>query len=147
MKNKNFFLLKSILILILILILAFSSEVFAFEKTQLELEDQNDFVVEPGKTEIFINPGETITKNIVITNRIGKNVTFELTTEDMVGTDDSLSPIRLLGGEEGPYSLKNFIKPEITEFSLDLGERISIPIEISIPIDAEPRGYYGAIIV
>jgi len=119
----------------------------AFEKTKIDLPAQNDFVVEPGKTEIFLNPGEVVTKNITITNRIGKNVKFKLTTEDMIGTSDSLSPIKLLGDEKGPYSVKNFIEPEISEFSLDLGEKIVIPVKVSVPLDAEPRGYYGALIV
>jgi hypothetical protein len=119
----------------------------AFEKTKIEMAAQNDFVVEPGKTEIFVNPGESVTKNITITNRIGKTVKFKLTTEDMIGTNDSQSPIKLLGDEKGPYSLKNFIQPEISEFELGLGERITIPVKVSIPIDAEPRGYYGALIV
>lgn len=120
---------------------------FAFEKSTIEMQPQNDFVVEPGKTEIFINIGETVTKNITVTNRIGKKVKFKLTTEDMVGTNDPLSPIKLMGDEKGPYSLKNFIVPEISEFELGLGDRISIPVKVSIPIDAEPRGYYGALIV
>lgn len=119
----------------------------AFEKTKIEMPAQNDFVVEPGKTEIFINPGETVTKSITITSRINKTVKFKLTTEDMVGTNDSQSPIKLLGDERGPYSIKDLIKPEITEFSLDLGEKIIIPVTVSVPIDAEPRGYYGALIV
>lgn len=144
--NNNKFLIRYTLVLILVLF-SFSTNTFAFEKTKLELEAQNDFVVEPGKTEIFINPGESTMKSIVITNRIGKNVKFKLTTEDMMGTNDPLSPIKLLGDEKSPYSLKNFIEPEITEFSLDLGERIVIPVKVSIPVDAEPRGYYGALIV
>lgn len=121
--------------------------VLAFEKTKLNIIAQNDFVVEPGKTEIFINPGETITKNISVTNRIGKSVKFRLTTEDIVGTNDAISPVKLLGDGIGPYSLKNFIEPEITEFTLELGEKITIPVKISVPIDAEPRGHYGALII
>lgn len=120
---------------------------FAFEKSKIEMKAKNDFVVEPGKTEIFINPGGTVTKSITITNRIGKTVKFKLTTEDMIGTNDSESPIKLLGDEVGPYSIKSFIKLEISEFSLDLGEKITIPVTISIPLDAEPRGYYGAVII
>lgn len=126
---------------------SFVGIVFAFEKTKTEMKAQNDFVVEPGKTEIFINPGETITKSITITNRIGKSVKFKLTTEDMIGTNDSGSPIKLLGDEKGPYSIRNFMEPEISEFTLDLGEKIIIPVRVSVPIDAEPRGYYGALIV
>lgn len=121
--------------------------VFAYEKSKIEMPAQNDFVVEPGKTEIFVNPGETVTKYITITNRIDKNVKFKLTTEDMTGTDDPQSPIKLMGDERGPYSLKDLIKPEISEFSLDLGERIVVPVTISVPMDAEPRGFYGALIV
>jgi len=125
----------------------FSIRALAFEKSKIDIPAQNDFVVEPGKTEIFLNPGESVTKYITITNRIGKNVKFKLTTEDMVGTDDPLSPIKLLGDERGPYSLKNLIIPEVNEFALDLGEKIIIPVTVSVPIDAEPRGYYGALIV
>ncbi len=108
---------------------------------------QNDFVVEPGKTEVFLNPGENMVKNITITNRINKTVKFKLTTEDFVGTDDPKQPVVLLGDTHSPYSLKDFIVPEISEFSLELGEKIVIPVTISVPKNAEPRGYYGALIV
>jgi len=120
---------------------------FAFQKIQTEMQPQNDFVVEPGKTEIFLNKGESIVKNITVTNRIDKTMNFKLSTEDLVGTNDQKQPIILMGDEVGPYSLKNLIKPEITEFSLNFGEKIIIPVTVSIPLDAEPRGYYGALIV
>jgi hypothetical protein len=146
MKKNNKISIVSLSVLIVITYL-FSIKALAFEKTKLDLPIQNDFVVEPGKTEIFLNPGESITKTISITNRIGKTVKFKLTTEDMVGTDDPLSPIRLLGDESGPYSLKNFIVPEIGQFTLEAGEKITIPVTVSVPLDAEPRGFYGALII
>jgi hypothetical protein len=86
-------------------------------------------------------------KNIVITNRINKKVKFKLSTEDFVGTNDPKQPVTLLGDEHSPYSLKDFIVPEIKEFTLELGEKIIIPVTVSVPLDAEPRGYYGALIV
>lgn len=138
---------KAIILGLTITILSIGGVVLAFEKMQLNIQAQNDFVVEPGKTEIFINPGETITKSISITNRIGKSVKFKLTTEDIIGTNDSISPVKLLGDDIGPYSVKNFIEPEISEFTLELGEKITIPVKISVPTDAEPRGHYGALIV
>ena len=145
MKYNN---IKKIIFGVLILGAFYSAiEAYAFQKTNMDIPAQNDFVVEPGKTEIFLNPGESVIKNITITNRIGKNIKFKLTAEDMMGTDDPQSPIKLLGDERGPYSLKNFIEPEISEFSLNLGDRITIPVKVSVPIDAEPRGYYGALIV
>lgn len=143
MKNTN----KIILGITTLLIFSFAGVVLAFEKTKLNLPAQNDFVVEPGKTEVFVNPGDTATKYVSITSRIDKTVKFKLTTEDMVGTNDVKSPVKLLGNEKGPYSIKDFMKPEISEFTLERGEKITIPITISIPSNAEPRGYYGALIV
>lgn len=143
-KNNKFFILFP---LSLIAVACFSTNAFAYEKIKVPMEAQNDFVVEPGKTEIFLNPGESVEKVITITNRINKKVKFKLTTEDMVGTSDSQTPIKLMGDERGPYSVKDFIVPEINEFSLDLGEKIRIPVKVSAPTDAEPRGYYGALIV
>ena len=119
----------------------------AFEKSKLDLAPQNDFVVEPGKTEVFLNPGESMVKNIIVTNRINKTVRFKLSTEDFIGTDNPKEPVVLLGDNHSPYSLKDLIVPEITEFTLELGERIVIPVTISIPKNAEPRGYYGALII
>jgi hypothetical protein len=103
--------------------------------------------VEPGKTEIFLNPGENMVKNISVTNRVDRTVKFKLSTEDFVGTKDVKQPVSLLGDANSPYSLKDFIVPEIREFSLDFGEKITIPVTVSVPSNAEPRGYYGALII
>lgn len=119
----------------------------AFTKTKIDVTAQNDFVVEPGKTEVFLNPGENIVKNISIINRVDKTIKFQLSTEDFVGTNDPKQPVVLLGDTNSPYSLKDFIIPEITEFSLEFGEKIIIPVTVSVPKNAEPRGYYGALIV
>ncbi|MEK7228036.1 MAG: hypothetical protein AAB681_01620 [Patescibacteria group bacterium] len=134
-------------VLVIVGIFSFPMYSFAYVKSKINVAAQNDFVVEPGKTEVIINPGETITKNVTITNRIGKTVKFKLTTEDLIGSDDSQQPLVLLGDDSSPYSLKDFIIPEITSFSLSFGERIVIPVKISVPLNAEPRGYYGALVV
>ncbi len=144
---KQSFRNKTVFYIFLILVFFSSGSVFAYQKSKIDITPQNDFVVEPGKTEIFLNPGESTVKNITITNRIDRNVNFKLTTEDIIGTDNPLEQIVLLGDEASPYSLKDLIKPEINEFSLALGEKIVIPVSISVPVDAEPRGYYGALIV
>lgn len=138
---------KNTIGLLLLAILIFANKAAAFQKSKVDIGTFNDFVVEPGKTEIFLNPGESAVKNITITNRIDRTVKFILTTEDMAGTNDPKTPVKLLGDEKGPYSLKNLIVPEISEFTLEKGEKIVIPVTVTVPIDAEPRGYYGALVV
>ncbi len=109
----------------------------------------NDFVVGPGKTEIRINPGETSVKSITVTNRYATERLFNIEIEDFTSPDegDSSGVIKLLGEEKGPYSLRDYLKPDETSFVLQSGDRATIRVEINIPEDATPGGLYGAVIV
>lgn len=147
---KKAFSIKKYSFLAIVFLFGFGASITANAqviRTKLTVDNTNDFVVEPGKTEIFLNPGESIKKNVTITNRQNRKVSFKITIEDFVGTEDANDPVKLLGEEAGPYSLKNLVTPEISEFTLDFGERITIPVEMAIPTIAEPRGYYGAIVI
>lgn len=125
-----------------------SSVAFAdVTRQQLQLEPRGDFIVSPGKSEVILDPGTTATRSITLTNRTADTVTFALDIEDFQGSRSADQTVVLLGDEEGPYSLKNFIYPEVSEITVASGERVTIPVEIRIPEDAEPRGYYGAVIV
>ncbi len=109
--------------------------------------DLGDFVVGPGKVEVTVKPGETVTQMMTVTNRIADNKTFTLTVEDMSGSADPSSAVVLLGDKNGPYTLRNNISFAGKEFTLALGERAQIPVTITMPLDSEPGGYYGAVLV
>ncbi len=106
-----------------------------------------DFVVGPGKFEINVKPGETITQEIIITNRISNLRSFRLTVDDITGSQDGSSAVSLTDGAKGPYSLRDFISFPDTMLNLDLGERARVPVTITIPPDAEPGGLYGSVLV
>jgi len=107
----------------------------------------NDFVLGVGKIELWLDPGEKYTRELYITNRIGETMDFKVEIEDFKGSRDPKEAVILLGEEKGPYSLKDYLTPEITEFTLSHGQRMILPVEISIPPDAEPGGLYGSILV
>ena len=106
-----------------------------------------DFVVGPGRTEIEINPGETVVQEISVTNRITEDRQFRLEVEDITGTADASSAVNLTTGERGPYSIRDYISFPEDSFVLELGERARIPVTITVPPDAEPGGYYGSVLV
>jgi hypothetical protein len=72
---------------------------------------------------------------------------FKIAIEDMRGSRNTEDTVVFLGEEKGPYSLKDYVKPELTEFTLNQGQRMVLPVEISIPQDAEPGGLYGSLLV
>lgn len=109
--------------------------------------DVGDFVVGPGKTEIAINPGESIIQEITVTNRISELRTFRLTVDDITGSADGSSAVSLTDGARGPYSIRDYISFPEDSITLGLGERARIPVKITIPADAEPGGLYGSVLV
>ena len=124
------------------------SQVFAYQIQKLTgTEIKNDFVLGPGKVELFMKPGERVKKEIYVTNRSGKDMTFKVEIEDFRGSRDLDEVTVLLGDEKGPYSLKDYIHPEILNFSLKHGERMILPVEVAIPNNAEPGGLYGSVII
>lgn len=106
-----------------------------------------DFVVGPGRVEVVVAPGQTVTRDITVTNRISSDRQFELLVEDMSGTADGSNAVVLLGDQEGPYSMRDYVSFPQDKITLDLGERAKIPVTISMPPNAEPGGYYGGILV
>jgi len=111
------------------------------------VEEKGDFVLGPGKTELWLDPGEKTTGQLLITNRLGRTMDFKISIEDFKGSRDPAETTILLGEEKGPYSLKDYLHPEITEFTLKHGQRMVLSVEISIPKDAEPGGLYGSVLI
>ncbi len=138
---------RFILLFLLCVVCATPQAVFGVTRQQLEVEILNDFVLEPTKNEVLLEPGERATRNISVINRTERTITFTIDIEDIVGSDNPYDQVQLLGDERGPYSLKDFLVPEVREFTIATGERITIPVTIELPLDAEPRGYYGAVII
>ena len=106
-----------------------------------------DYVVGPGRSEVTVKPGESITRMITVTNRMSDTRTFDLSVEDMSGSADGSKNVVLLGDQHGPYSLKDYITFPTTTITLNLNERAEIPVTITMPPNAEPGGYYGAVLV
>lgn len=147
MKKISFFIF---IFLILIFLLGggiFSPPILAYKIEDLKLPEKGDFILGPGKIEILANAGEEIRKELMITNRIGKTMNFKIEIEDFKGSYDPEQTVIFLGKERGPYSLKDYLEPELTEFTLKHGQRITLPVKISIPRDAEPGGLYGSVLI
>lgn len=106
-----------------------------------------DFVVGPARFEVELAPGESRTVEMTIANRMGMGRTFSFETEDTIGSEAGDQAIQLLGDEEGPYTLRDYINVPHDSFFLEHAERARIPVTITIPPDAEPGSRYGSLLV
>lgn len=116
-------------------------------ETLLGDEVYGDFVLGPGKLEVSINPGETKVVEVTVSNRTGVERIFEVTVEDATGSTDPTQTLVLLGGEHGPYSMKDYVSVKASRFKLPHNQRARIPVTISVPPNIAPGGLYGSILV
>ena len=124
---------------------ALSAAAYQIVKTNVPIV--GDFALDNAKIELSIDPGSIKSTSLRITNRSDQTRTFEVTIEDMKGTDNPSEPVVLLAEEKGPYSLKDLIVPQISEFTLRPREQILLPVTVAIPADAEPGGRYGSVLI
>lgn len=124
-----------------------ASKVSAYTITNTKVDPANDFILEPAKVDVSLDIGSSTIKNVTITSRIKGTTSFKVEVEDMIGTKDPNQPIILLGSEKSPYSFKDYLVPDVDEFKLDFGQKISIPVKIAIPKNFSPGGYYSALLI
>jgi len=125
----------------------FAGHVSAYTIEKLNFSNEGDVVIGPGKSEFALDPGQNATQEIIISNRSGMPKIIDISVEDFQGTDDPEETVKFLGDIKGPFSLKDYVKPEINQITLNFGERLRLPIAISIPESAEPGGLYGAVMI
>jgi len=106
-----------------------------------------DFVVGPGKIELEIAPGESQTVELLVTNRTGDAREYSFEVEDIVGSKDGSSSVTLLGDDHGPYTLQDYISVPREPVPIKHAERARILVTVSVPLDAEPGGRYGSVLV
>ncbi|MCI0542566.1 hypothetical protein L0Y69_02330 [bacterium] len=121
----------------------------AFEKHAREGPARNDFSISPAKIETLVAPGDMVTRMLTVSNRHARSLDFSVSVEDISGSNNPQDPV-VIGGErvdQGVYSLKDFLKPEISSFTLGSNEEITFIVTISIPEDAPPGGKYGSVLI
>lgn len=119
----------------------------AYLVENLNLANSGSIIVGPGKTELLLSPGDTYNMNVTAANASGMTKIIKFTTEDIGASNDPNVPLEFLGNQAGPYSLKDFIKPEANQITLLTGQRVTMPITITIPKDTAPGGLYGGVMV
>ncbi len=92
------------------------------------------------RLELTGDPGSTIKTDLKITNEDRSSGTFFLRTENFNSQDETGNPSFNLRRD----GLATWVKAPLS-ITLGPGETINLPIEISIPQDAEPGGHYAAL--
>lgn len=130
-----------------LIFLALVPSAHAYEIKDMNVELRNDFVLAPAKIDVAIDPGKTATEYVTVTNRQEREMSFNVEIEDFTGSQDPMKAIFLLGNQKGPYSLKDFLTPDVRAFTLKPKQMITFPVVVSVPKDTSPGGLYGSVLI
>lgn len=106
----------------------------------------NALRVSPVRSDVSADPGETEVVRVTVTNPSSQRVSIRVIQNDfMAGDEDGTPAIILEEDEYAPsHSLKRFMVP-IDDVILEGNESRVIDVELRIPEDAEPGGYFGVV--
>lgn len=99
--------------------------------------------ISPLKFELEAKKGETVIKEVTLSNSSGSKVSIKAGAKDFVAAGEEGKP-RFVSEEQSPWSMSRWIKARPARFELQPGERRKIRVIIKVPKDAEPGGHYAA---
>lgn len=99
--------------------------------------------ISPLKFELEAKKGETLIKEVTLSNSSGSKVSIKSAAKDFVAADEKGKP-RFVSEKQSPWSMSHWIKVKPSRFELQPGERKKVKVAIKVPKDAEPGGHYAA---
>lgn len=122
----------------LALLFSFMSTGVAYATTGLSIQ--------PVKIDQTINPGDTIDGTILLSNASDGPVDVAVSLQDFLPTA-GYDSIQFVGRTDGVTSVVDWIQVGgKQEFSLALGQSVSVPYTITAPKNAEPGSHLGVIL-
>jgi hypothetical protein len=140
--KKHKFMMRYIQLLtlfVLIVIVMGAESVHAQGKLAIQLQ--------PTTIDEKVDPGQSVVGELTITNEAGGTETYYISTRNVLGMEDSGSPIFESEFANDPLEAAAWITPEIDFVELEVGESAVIPYRIDVPPDASPGSYFAAFFV
>lgn len=101
--------------------------------------------IAPPLVNLRADPGETVTADIKIRDIAKEPLVVSSTINDFGSEGETGAPkIDVDGEEPSAYSLIPWVQP-LPELTLEPGQIKDLPVEINVPANASPGGYYGVI--
>jgi len=106
----------------------------------------NVLKIAPVRTDIQINPGQSKTIQVGVSNPTSQTIAITPVENDFVSADENGTPSLILDPNQyaPSHSLKRFLSP-IAPVTIAPGKSAAIKVVITVPKDAQAGGYFGAI--
>jgi hypothetical protein len=109
-------------------------------------DDNSVLRLSPVRQTFSISPGKTGQVKVVVSNPTDQPVTLQPIINDFTARDNKGTPALLVGpiGLSSGRSFKGLVGP-LGPVYVPAGSDKEVPVSVSVPDDAIPGGYYGAV--
>lgn len=106
----------------------------------------NTLKISPVRSDISINPGESKTIEVTVTNLTDGDVSVQPYENDFIAKGEDGTPALILDDKQyaPTHSLKKFMLP-LSVFSVPAHKATIVKVVLNVPKTAQPGGYFGAI--
>lgn len=106
----------------------------------------NTLKIAPVRSDITVNPGETKTIPVTVTNLTNAPISVRPSANDFVAGDERGTPALILDDTKfaPSHSLKRFMQP-LKDTVIPAKKAVTINVTIKVPKDAGGGGYFGAL--
>lgn len=113
---------------------------------QTNTDTANTLKVSPVRSDVSVDPGETKTVKITVTNPSDGEVSVRPVQNDFIAGDERGTPALILDETEYAknHSLKRFMKP-LENVKIPAKGSVVVEVVIEVPASAAPGGYFGAL--
>ena len=101
--------------------------------------------IAPAIIEDAIEPGDTIAKELKVTNTSGNEETFFVEVLDIKGVQNGNQPIFAQDGEKTSFELSSWVTVSEEGVSIGSGETVTIPFVVTVPDQASPGSHFGGL--
>lgn len=134
--------LLSVLMTVFSLVVLVSSVAVADTKST---SNSDGMKISPVRTDLIINPGQSKTVTVSITNVTQTDGVYSIVTNDFQAKDESGAPSLLLNGDVNQsHGLKSYMTTPKT-VAVAAGQQKDVNVSITMPSNVAGGGYYGAV--
>lgn len=111
-------------------------------------ESGNGFQVSPVRVELTVAPGSSEKTTITAINPTSGDINANVVVNDFeAATDESGQPKVIFQADQSApgNSFKSLVGGDLGSVSIPAGGSVQIPVTITVPDNASPGGYYGAV--
>ena len=120
---------------------------FGFGAAQAAQQGDEGLTLSPPLKELTLNPGETSTQTLTLTNPTSKLVELYPKIMDFGAKDETGQPTFTQVGEtSSKFSLSSWILLSTSKIALTTNQVVQYSYEIKVPLNAEPGGHYGSVL-